>query len=239
MRAPRAATGRAGVPRHPRRSRERLGLQLALVRRRAASITTIETTDLVPVDLNSLLYGLEQCHRARLRGARRCLRRAELRRARAARPQSGDEPLSLGPGGAILHGLDWRHDARTGPSSRRPCCYPLFTGSAYIQQAHGWPPVCTQVRLLAAGRHRDAPTSTPGNSGTRPTAGRRCSGRGHGLSPTASRRSRTRSPPLAHHRVTGLRPTRASWSRSTTSSTTGRAAAANIHCRTASAGPTA
>ena len=58
---------------------------------------TIETTNIIPVDLNSLLYGLE---RAIAGGCERTLKsdlRDGIRRPRRTPPR-GDEPLSVGPG---------------------------------------------------------------------------------------------------------------------------------------------
>jgi alpha,alpha-trehalase len=111
-------------------------------------LTTIDTTDIVPIDLNSLLYGLE---RAISRGcaARHdsaCERRfADLARRRR---QAIDRYLWDEKAGYFMD-YDWRHGKRTGELSAATL-YPLFTGVAYLQQADAVGAV-TQTQLLKEG----------------------------------------------------------------------------------------
>ncbi len=110
----------------------------------------------------------------RLRGAPRIRVRADLRRARPP-PQTGNRPLSLGRQGGVTSWIT------TGGSERRTgelsaaTLYPLFTGVADLDQADAVGAV-TQMRLLESRAGSSRPTSPPGSSGTRRTAGRRCSG---------------------------------------------------------------
>jgi alpha,alpha-trehalase len=111
-------------------------------------LTTIDTTAIVPVDLNSLLYGLE---RAISRGceARRdaaCERRFAAR-ARSRR-QAMDRYLWNAAAGYFTD-YDWRHHRRERELSAATL-YPLFTGVADMRQADAVRAV-TQMRLLEEG----------------------------------------------------------------------------------------
>ncbi len=131
-------------------------------------LTTIHTTDLVPVDLNSLLYGLEraissgcaarhdpECERTFADHARR--RRAAMDR------------YLWDPEAGYFMDYDWRHRRRTGELTAATL-YPLFTGVAYLQQADAVGGV-TQTRLLkqggvvttniTSGQQWDAPNGWP------------------------------------------------------------------------------
>jgi alpha,alpha-trehalase len=111
-------------------------------------LKTIHTTDIVPIDLNSLLYGLERAI-SRGCGERRdiaCERRFEERARR--RRQAMDRYLWDAKAGYFMD-YDWRHRKRTGELTAATL-YPLFTGVADIEQADAVGGV-TQVRLLKAG----------------------------------------------------------------------------------------
>ncbi|HVC31162.1 MAG TPA: alpha,alpha-trehalase TreF [Steroidobacteraceae bacterium] len=131
-------------------------------------LTTIRTTDIVPVDLNSLLYGLE---RAISRGceARRepaCERRFAARARR--RRQAMDRYLWNAKAGYFMD-YDWR-DRRRNPELSAATLYPLFTGVADMSQADAVAAV-TRARLLkeggivttniASGQQWDAPNGWP------------------------------------------------------------------------------
>ena len=111
-------------------------------------LTTIDTTDIVPVDLNSLLYGLE---RAISRGCavRRdspC-ERTFAERARRRR-EAMDRYLWNAEAGYFMD-YDWRHHRGTGELSAATL-YPLFTGVADTNQADA-AAAMTRMRLLKAG----------------------------------------------------------------------------------------
>ena len=129
---------------------------------------TIDTTDIVPVDLNSLLYGLEQAI-SRGCGARHdsaCERRFARR---ANRRRQAMNRYLWDPGVGYFMDYDWRQQKRTGELTAATL-YPLFTGVADIQQADAVGGV-TQVRLLeqggvvttnvSSGQQWDAPNGWP------------------------------------------------------------------------------
>jgi alpha,alpha-trehalase len=111
-------------------------------------LTTIRTTDIVPVDLNSLLYGLE---RAISRGCAAhhepaCQRRFAARARR--RRQAMDRYLWSARAGYFMD-YDWR-DHRRDPELSAATLYPLFTGVADARQADAVAGV-TRSRLLKEG----------------------------------------------------------------------------------------
>jgi alpha,alpha-trehalase len=120
------------------------------------SMRTIETTALIPVDLNSLMFGLEQaiargCAHA---GDEACA--AEFK-ARATRRQAAMNRYLWDPDSATFRDWNWRRNARTD----RPTAamlFPLFTGEADSAQAQG---VAAYVRstLLAPGGLLAAPVN--------------------------------------------------------------------------------
>ena len=131
-------------------------------------LSTIHTTDLVPVDLNSLLYGLE---RAISDG---CAARHQSRceRSFADRAQRRREAMNryLWDSDARYYmDYDWRQGHRTGELTAATL-YPLFTGVAYLKQADEIGGI-TQVRLLqpggivttniTSGQQWDAPNGWP------------------------------------------------------------------------------
>jgi alpha,alpha-trehalase len=131
-------------------------------------LTTIHTTDLVPVDLNSLLYGLE---RAISSG---CAARhdSECERTfadRARRRRAAIDRYLWDPQAGYFMDYDWRHRRRTGELTAATL-YPLFTGVAYLQQADAVGGVI-QTRLLkqggvvttniTSGQQWDAPNGWP------------------------------------------------------------------------------
>lgn len=131
-------------------------------------LTTIDTTDIVPVDLNSLLYGLERAIASgcEARHDSACARSFAARAAR--RRRSIDRYLWDAKAGYFMD-YDWRHQQRTGELTAATL-YPLFTGVADIRQADAVGGV-TQTRLLeqggivttniTSGQQWDAPNGWP------------------------------------------------------------------------------
>jgi alpha,alpha-trehalase len=111
-------------------------------------LATIRTTEIVPVDLNSLLYGLEQAI------ARGCARKGEPACAKAFRARAERRRAAItrylwdAPGRRFLD-YDWRIGTRLDRPSAA-MLYPLFVGLASQAQADG---VAMAVRseLLAPG----------------------------------------------------------------------------------------
>lgn len=94
---------------------------------------TIDTTEIIPVDLNSLLFGLENaiaagCERA---ADRACA--AQFRQRAAARRAAIDRYLWDAPAGAYLD-YHWTQRARV-PRISAATLYPLFVAAASPQQA--------------------------------------------------------------------------------------------------------
>lgn len=121
------------------------------------SLKTIHTTDLVPPDLNSLMYGLERaiadgCRQA---GDAACAKaygqRAEARAAAIQRWLWDDA-------GGLYRDYDWKAKRFT-TSASAATLYPLFTGAARRENA---PRVAAFVRaqLLASGGLRTTTVST-------------------------------------------------------------------------------
>jgi alpha,alpha-trehalase len=131
-------------------------------------LETIHTTDLVPVDLNSLLYGLERAisDGCAARHDFECERSfaERARRRREAMNRYLWDPLST-----YYMDYDWRHGKRTGELTAATL-FPLFTGVAYLKQADEVGGI-TQVRLLeqggivttniTSGQQWDAPNGWP------------------------------------------------------------------------------
>ncbi len=131
-------------------------------------LATIHTTDIVPVDLNSLLYGLE---RAISRGCEArhdaACERAFAERARRRR-SAMDRYLWDAKAGYFMD-YDWRHHRRSRELSAATL-YPLFTGAADVRQAEAVATV-TKARLLqqggivttniSSGQQWDAPNGWP------------------------------------------------------------------------------
>ncbi|GAC1299419.1 MAG: alpha,alpha-trehalase TreA [Steroidobacteraceae bacterium] len=94
---------------------------------------TMQTTDIVPVDLNSLLFGLENAIRTgcERRGDAACAR--EFARRAAARRSSIDRYLWDEPFGAYLD-YHWKKRTRT-PRVSAATLYPLFVALASAPQA--------------------------------------------------------------------------------------------------------
>jgi alpha,alpha-trehalase len=111
-------------------------------------LTTIDTTDIVPVDLNSLLYGLEEAIAGgcRTRHDEACAQRFAGRARR--RRQAMDRYLWSARAGYFMD-YDWRHHRRN-PELSAATLYPLFTGVADARQAHAVAAV-TRARLLKEG----------------------------------------------------------------------------------------
>jgi alpha,alpha-trehalase len=131
-------------------------------------LSTIDTTDIVPVDLNSLLYGLERAisQGCAARQDSACERRFA---ARASRRREAMDRYLWDPKVGYFMDYNWRHQQRTGELTAATL-YPLFTGVADIEQADAVGGV-TQVRLLkeggivttniSSGQQWDAPNGWP------------------------------------------------------------------------------
>jgi alpha,alpha-trehalase len=111
-------------------------------------LTTIDTTDIVPVDLNSLLYGLERAisRACEARHESVCARQFAARAHR--RRDAMDRYLWDAKAGYFMD-YDWRHHRRN-PELSAATLYPLFTGVADINQADAIGAV-TQMQLLKEG----------------------------------------------------------------------------------------
>jgi len=112
------------------------------------TLSSIATTDVVPVDLNSLLFGLEAsiglgCARAHDQA---CV--VEFKRRSAARHAAIDRYLWRDDLG-VFDDYDWRRERPTDRLSAATL-YPLFTGLAQPGQAHRVARV-VQAQLLKAG----------------------------------------------------------------------------------------
>ncbi len=131
-------------------------------------LTTIHTTDLVPVDLNSLLYGLERA----ISDACAARHDSECEHGFAERARRRREAMNRylwDPASRYYMDYDWRHGRRTGELTAATL-YPLFTGVAYLKQADAVGGI-TQVRLLeqggivttniTSGQQWDAPNGWP------------------------------------------------------------------------------
>ena len=128
---------------------------------------------IIPVDLNSLMYGLE---RASPRGAE-TQRRPRLRGENSpSGPRSaarGDRPVPVGRAPAPISTTTGRATSASSefpPRRSTRCSWCRRAGAGRSRGAH------TPARLLQGRRPRRPPTSIPASNGTRPTAGRRCSG---------------------------------------------------------------
>ncbi|HUN72316.1 MAG TPA: alpha,alpha-trehalase TreF [Steroidobacteraceae bacterium] len=131
-------------------------------------LTTIDTTDIVPVDLNSLLYGLERAISSGC-GARHDSGCERELADRASRRREAMENYLWDAKGGYFMDYDWRHRRRTGELTAATL-YPLFTGVAYLAQADAVGGV-TQTLLLkpggivttniASGQQWDAPNGWP------------------------------------------------------------------------------
>jgi alpha,alpha-trehalase len=112
------------------------------------NLGTIETTNVVPVDLNSLLYGLERSIAAQCRAAhnRACTERFE---ALAERRRSAIERYLWDPVSGYYTDWDLRL-ARPRAALTAAALFPLFTGVASPEHGHAMARV-TEKQLLAPG----------------------------------------------------------------------------------------
>ncbi len=113
------------------------------------TLATIDTTEIVPVDLNSLLFGLEQAIRAGCERARDEACTHDFSRRAAQRRAAIDRFLWDEPRGAYL---DYQH--REGVRLRRVSAatlYPLFVSLASQTQAHRVATVAKADLLRAGG----------------------------------------------------------------------------------------
>ena len=92
-------------------------------------MNTIRTTAIVPVDLNSLLYGLEEAISRGCGRSARCRLRAALRGARAPPPARPWTATCGMADAGYFTDYDWRRGTRTGELSAATL-YPLFVGLA-------------------------------------------------------------------------------------------------------------
>ena len=131
-------------------------------------LATIDTTDIVPVDLNSLLYGLERAISQGC-GAHQDTACEQSFAARASRRREAMDRYLWDPEARYFMDYDWRQRKRTGELTAATL-YPLFTGVADIEQADAVGGV-TQVKLLkeggivttniSSGQQWDAPNGWP------------------------------------------------------------------------------
>ena len=112
------------------------------------NLVTIDTTNVVPVDLNSLLYGLERSIAAQCRAAhnRACTERFE---ALAERRRSAIERYLWDPVSGYYTDWDLRL-ARPRAALTAAALFPLFTGVASPEHGHAMARV-TEKQLLAPG----------------------------------------------------------------------------------------
>jgi alpha,alpha-trehalase len=110
---------------------------------------TIDTTEIVPVDLNSLLFGLENAIRAgcQRKGEDACA--LEFGRRAAARHAAIDRYLWDGPTGAYLD-YRWTRNARV-PRVSAAALYPLFVALASEAQAASVAKTTTKELLKPGG----------------------------------------------------------------------------------------
>jgi alpha,alpha-trehalase len=112
------------------------------------TLATIETTSIVPVDLNSLLYGLEQAIAAGCERARDAACREDFTRRARARSNAINAHLWDAEQGTYLD-YHWRNGERTDRPSVA-MLYPLFVGLASREQA-GRVAAATRTLLLRPG----------------------------------------------------------------------------------------
>ncbi len=121
------------------------------------TLATIDTTEIIPVDLNSLLFGLENAIRAACEHAADARCAAEFTRRAAARHAAIDRYLWSAPAQAYL---DYRW-TRHAPVARLSAAtlYPLFVGLASPAQASAVA-ATTRRRLLVPGGVVTTPVRT-------------------------------------------------------------------------------
>jgi alpha,alpha-trehalase len=125
--------------------------------RDAHTLATLHTTDLIPPDLNSLLFGLERSIAAQCREqddgacARAFDRKAEARSSAMRRWLWDDID-------GVYRDYDWRRYALT-PTASAATLYPLFTGVASAEEA-ARVGAYTQAHLLAPGGLRTTALTT-------------------------------------------------------------------------------
>jgi alpha,alpha-trehalase len=121
------------------------------------TLGSIETTAIVPVDLNSLMFGLERAiaRGCAASGDKACAADFE---ARAARRRAAMNRYLWDPQSRTFRDFNWRRGARTDRTSAA-MLFPLFTGEADRDQAQG---VAAYVRsaLLASGGVVSTPRRT-------------------------------------------------------------------------------
>ena len=171
-----AAAGRpagGGLSRPARRGRERLGLQLALARRTGRR----SPPSAPPTSCRSISTASWPSSRRSLADAHAAAGAAEqAQRARGARraAQGGDAALSLGRGAGRLRRLPLARGQAQRRAHRRDAGTPVLRpchGAAGEARGRGGP--CAPA---VAGRSRDHHGRPRASNGTRPMAGRRCSG---------------------------------------------------------------
>jgi len=110
---------------------------------------TMDTTDIVPVDLNSLLFGLENAIRAGCERVADSACAREFERRAAARRKSIDRYLWDASEGAYLD-YSWTHNARM-PRVSAATLYPLFVSLASKPQAAAVANITARELLKAGG----------------------------------------------------------------------------------------
>ena len=121
------------------------------------TLATIHTTDIVPVDLNSLMWNLEQAI------ARRCAAAGDTARAADFAKQADARRIAIAKylwSAADQRFVDWdRSTARPTPAISAAMLYPLFVGLATPAQADATAGL-TQAKLFAPGGLRTTTVRT-------------------------------------------------------------------------------
>ena len=199
---------------------------------------TMDTTEIVPVDLNSLLFGLENAIHAGCARSGDTACALEFERRAAARRRSVDRYLWDAPKGAYLD-YRWTKSTRM-PAVSAATLYPLFVSLASKPEAAAVANIAARELLkaggivtttLETGQQWDSP------NGWAPLQWIAVSGIARLRANAARRGHRVPMDGQCRTMSTGRA---ASWSRNTMSSSpAAAAAAASTRCKTASAGPTA
>jgi alpha,alpha-trehalase len=121
------------------------------------TLATTQTTAILPVDLNSLLFGMEQTIAAdcRVTGDLACDREFS---ARATARRQAMDAYFWDPASGYYHDYQWRRRERR-PGLSAATLFPLFVGAASAEQARAVA-VVTRERLLASGGLRTTEVRT-------------------------------------------------------------------------------
>ena len=138
------------------------------------TLETIDTTEIIPIDLNSLLFGLEQAIGAGCARAHDAACATEFAHRAAARRAAVNRYLWDSAIG-VFHDYRWVKREQV-PRLSAATLYPLFAALASKVKR---PPSPRRFRAICSRPAALSPRRwSRGSSGTRPMAGRRCSGSG-------------------------------------------------------------